>query len=57
MKSVIRCLSFSILAFGLAYLGGYTGAYALLVGVGVITLILLWLIDTTPVDESVLIKK
>ncbi len=57
VQSVIRCLSFSILAFGLAYLGGYTGAYALLVGVGVITLILLWLIDTTPVDETMLIKK
>lgn len=52
IQSVIRCLAFSILAFGLAYLGGYPGAYALLVGVGVITLILLWLIDTTPVDEA-----
>ncbi len=57
IQSVIRCLAFSILAFGLAYLGGYPGAYSLLVGVGVITLILLWLIDTTPVDEAALTKK
>jgi MFS family permease len=51
IQSVVRCFSFSILAFGLAYLGGYTGAYLLFVGIGFITLLLLSLIDTTPVNE------
>lgn len=51
IQSVVRCFSFSILALGLAYLGGYTGAYLLLIGIGVLTLVLLWLTDITPVDE------
>ncbi|PLW77122.1 MFS transporter [Cohaesibacter celericrescens] len=50
IQSVVRCFAFSILAFGLNYLGGYTGAYALLVGIGVITMILYWLVDPTPVE-------
>ncbi|CPR21216.1 MFS transporter [Brenneria goodwinii] len=50
IQSVVRCFAFSILAFGLAYLGGYTGAYLLLVGVGVVALALIWLTDVTPVD-------
>jgi len=49
IQSVVRCFAFSILAFGLAYLGGYTGAYLLLVGVGVIALVLFWYTDITPV--------
>jgi sugar phosphate permease len=52
IQSVVRCFSFSILAFGLAYLGGYTGAYLLFIGVGALTLVLLWLTDITPVDEQ-----
>lgn len=51
IQSVVRCFSFSILAFGLAYLGGYTGAYLLFIGIGALTLVLLWLTDITPVDE------
>lgn len=50
VQSVVRCCAFSILAFGLSWLGGYTGAYQLLVGVGVITLVLLWCTDITPVN-------
>lgn len=51
IQSIIRCFSFSILAFGLAYLGGYTGAYLLLAAVGVVTLLLFLITDVTPVDE------
>nr|WP_113868770.1 MFS transporter [Brenneria salicis]NMN92602.1 sugar phosphate permease [Brenneria salicis ATCC 15712 = DSM 30166]RBP59053.1 sugar phosphate permease [Brenneria salicis ATCC 15712 = DSM 30166]RLM29677.1 MFS transporter [Brenneria salicis ATCC 15712 = DSM 30166] len=49
IQSVVRCFAFSILAFGLAYLGGYTGAYLLLVGVGAVALLLIWRTDVTPV--------
>ncbi|MEF2074278.1 MFS transporter [Consotaella aegiceratis] len=49
IQSVVRCFAFSILAFGLAYLGGYTGAYALLAGVCLLTMILFWNADTTPI--------
>lgn len=52
LQSVVRCFAFSILAFGLAYLGGYTGAYLLLVGIGVVSLVLIWWTDTTPVDSD-----
>ncbi|MCG8709191.1 MFS transporter [Brenneria sp. 4F2] len=54
IQSVVRCFAFSILAFGLAYLGGYTGAYLLLVGVGAIALVMIWMTDVTPVDVSVI---
>ena len=53
IQSIIRCCAFSILAFGLAYLGGYTGAYTLFVAIGAITLVLIWMIDTTPVTERI----
>lgn len=52
IQSVVRCFAFSILAFGLAYLGGYTGAYLLLVGIGVVALLLFWRTDVTPVDAG-----
>ena len=48
IQSVVRCCAFSILAFGLTWLGGYTGAYQLLVAVGVITLALLWCTNISP---------
>ena len=49
IQSVVRCCAFSVLAFGLAYLGGYDGAYLLLVGIGIISLVLIWATDLTPV--------
>ncbi|TDQ56817.1 sugar phosphate permease [Mesocricetibacter intestinalis] len=52
IQSVVRCCAFSILAFGLSYLGGYDGAYLLLVGVGVISFILIWATDLTPVNSN-----
>ncbi|NDL63237.1 MFS transporter [Acerihabitans arboris] len=52
IQSVVRCFAFSILAFGLAYLGGYTGAYLLLVAVGAVALLLIWLTDVTPVEAG-----
>lgn len=54
VQSIVRCFAFTILSLGLTYLGGFTGAYMLLIGVGVITIILfLIIINTTPVNESV----
>jgi MFS family permease len=50
IQSIVRCFAFSILAVGLTYLGGYTGAYFLLVAVGAVTLILIWQTDVTPVE-------
>ncbi|CAG9000041.1 MAG: hypothetical protein CENE_02030 [Candidatus Celerinatantimonas neptuna] len=52
IQSIVRCFAFSILAFGLSYLGGYSGAYVLLIGVGVLTLFLIWRIDVTPVENA-----
>lgn len=52
IQSIVRCFAFSILAVGLTYLGGYVGAYILLVGVGVVTLILLWQINITPIEST-----
>nr|WP_321238311.1 MFS transporter [uncultured Tolumonas sp.] len=52
IQSIFRCFSFSILAFGLAYMGGYTGAYFMLAGVGVVTLFLFLITDVTPIDEK-----
>ncbi|ABD86213.1 MFS transporter [Rhodopseudomonas palustris] len=49
IQSIIRCCAFAILAFGLTYLGGYTGAYALLAGVAVLNALLFWATDPTPV--------
>lgn len=49
IQGVIRCCAFAILAFGLAYLGGYFGAYALLAGIAVINALLFWITDTSPV--------
>ena len=51
VQSVVRCCAFSILAFGLAAFGGYTGAYMLLIAIGAITLVLIWLTNLTPVQE------
>ncbi len=52
LQSIFRCCAFSILAFGLAYLGGYSGAYALLIVIGAISLVLVFLTDTTPIEDK-----
>lgn len=52
IQSVVRCCAFAILAFGLAYLGGFPGAYAILLGVALISMALIWKIDTTPVGAA-----
>lgn len=52
IQSVVRCFAFSILALGLTYLGGYTGAYLLLIGVGLVALLLIWRIDITPISAD-----
>jgi MFS family permease len=53
IQGILRCCSFSILAFGLTYLGGYTGAYAIFAAIGVVTLILIFLVNLTPVEMTV----
>lgn len=52
IQSIIRCCAFSLLAFGLAYLGGYDGAYLLLVGVGGVSFILILMTNLTPVQAN-----
>nr|WP_319515080.1 MFS transporter [uncultured Cohaesibacter sp.] len=50
IQSIVRCFAFSILALGLTYLGGLAGAWMLLAGIGVLTVICYMLVDPTPVD-------
>lgn len=52
IQGIVRCCSFAILAFGLTYLGGYVGAYALLVVVALIDVVLFWMTDLTPVETA-----
>lgn len=49
LQGIIRSLSFSVVALGLAVFGSYAGAYALIAGICVLTIILFWLTDTTPI--------
>ncbi|WP_315567584.1 MFS transporter [Aggregatibacter aphrophilus] len=51
LQSTFRCCAFSILAFGLAYLGGYSGAYGLLIATGVISFVLVCFTNTTPIED------
>lgn len=51
IQSVVRCFAFSILAFGLSHLGGYAGAYTLLIGTGVVSCMLIGLINIKPMSE------
>lgn len=53
LQGIVRSTAYAILAFGIANLGGYTGAYSLLIGIGVVTLILFLLCDPTPVEDPV----
>jgi MFS family permease len=41
IQSVLRCCAFAILAFGIHSLGGFRGAYLILVGVGLISAVLI----------------
>lgn len=52
IQSVVRCCAFAILAFGLSYLGGYAGAYAILAAIAVLAMVLIWKTDTTPITET-----
>lgn len=49
IQSIVRCSAFAILAFGLTYLGGYAGAYAVLAGIAVIAMVLIRNTDTSPI--------
>ncbi|MDC7784367.1 MFS transporter [Rhodoplanes sp. TEM] len=53
IQSIVRCCAFAILAFGVTYLGGFQGAYAILTLVAFVSMALIWNIDTTPVDAEV----
>lgn len=52
IQGIIRCCAYAVLAFGLTYFGGYFGAYALLVCVALINVILFWMTDVTPFDQA-----
>lgn len=52
IQGMLRCCAFSVLAFGLNSLGGYSGAYAILAAIAGISMALFWIIDLTPVGES-----
>jgi MFS family permease len=54
IQSTVRTCAFAILAFGLTYLGGFPGAYSILLVVALISMILIWKIDTTPVNAGLL---
>lgn len=54
LQGCLRSCSFAILAFGIANLGGYTGAYSLLLGVGLTTFILFYLVKPTPISQDAL---
>lgn len=53
IQSIVRCCAFAILAFGLTYLGGFQGAYAILLCVAIVSMVLIWMIDTTPIGAEV----
>lgn len=49
IQSIVRCCAFAILAFGLTHLGGFAGAYTILLIVALVSMFLIWKTDTTPV--------
>lgn len=53
LQGIVRSTAYAILAFGITNLGGYTGAYSLLIGIGVVTLILFLVCNPTPVEDPV----
>jgi len=50
IQGVVRTTAYAILAFGLTHLGGYVGAYGLLVAIAVVNIVIFWVVDTTPVE-------
>lgn len=52
IQSIVRCCAFAVLAFGLSHLGGFTGAYSILLVVALISMILIWKTDTRPVTAG-----
>lgn len=50
LQSIVRCCAFAILAFGLTYLGGYAGAYAILAVIALVALVLIWNTNTDPIE-------
>ena len=49
IQSIIRSCAFAILAFGLTYLGGFQGAYSILLVIAIVSIALIWMIDTKPI--------
>lgn len=49
IQSVVRCCAFAILAFGLTYLGGYAGAYAILAVIAFVAMLLIWNTNTASI--------
>ena len=49
---IIRVTAMSVLAFGLTYFGGYSGAYAIFLGLCVVALILTVLSSDKPLEPK-----
>ncbi|MEF2074276.1 MFS transporter [Consotaella aegiceratis] len=49
IQSIVRSSAFAILAFGLAYLGGYPGAYGIFIVINLIAAVMIWRTDVTAI--------
>ncbi|WP_316859281.1 MFS transporter [uncultured Cohaesibacter sp.] len=45
IQSIVRSFAFAVLAFGLTYLGGYSGAYSIYIVINLIAAIMIWRLD------------
>jgi MFS family permease len=54
IQSVLRCCAFAILAFGIHSLGGFRGAYLILIGVGIVSAALITQIGGHASESSIM---
>lgn len=52
IHTIVNSFAFAVVAFGLAYLGGYSGAYAIVAVLDVIAIILVALVDDTCIGKN-----
>ena len=52
IMSIVRCSAYAVLAFGLANLGGYAGAYMIFIVINVIAVYLIYKLDDTCVGKT-----
>ncbi|WP_316859866.1 MFS transporter [uncultured Cohaesibacter sp.] len=51
IQSLVRCCCFVVLAFGIEHLGGFDGAYGLLMGICIVTILMYWETNTDPIQS------